>query len=146
MLKTLHFSIQIRAPRERVWNIMLDKESYKKWTSVFTEGSYYKGSWNKGETIQFLDPKGSGMTAVIAENRPLEFISIKHLGYIKDGVEDKDSPEIKAWAPAYENYTFTSKNGGTELHIEAQVTADFESYMNKTWPQALDTLRKLCES
>jgi hypothetical protein len=54
------------------------------------------------------------MTAEIAENRPFEFVSIRHLGIIKDGVDDTESPASRAWTPAFENYTFTEKDVVTE--------------------------------
>lgn len=92
-MKTLHFSIKINAPAEKVWQNMLGAETYKIWTAEFAPGSYYEGSWEKGESIKFLIPNGDGMTSVIAENRPFKFISIKHLGYIKGGVADTESPE-----------------------------------------------------
>jgi hypothetical protein len=98
-MKTLHFSIAIHAPKEKVWDIMLDPESYKVWTAEFAEGSYYEGSWEKGAKIKFLAPDGSGMTSVIADNQPYGFMSIKHLGYIQDGVEDTESPDIKPGHP-----------------------------------------------
>ena len=107
MTKTLTFEIAIRAPRARVWDIMLDPETYKAWTSAFCEGSYFVGSWDEGAKIQFLSPSGDGMTAVIAENRPHEFVSIRHLGVIEKGVEDTSSAKVRAWAPAYENYRFS---------------------------------------
>lgn len=46
-MKTLHFSIDIHAPKEKIWKKMLDPESYKTWASPFMEGSYYEGSWEK---------------------------------------------------------------------------------------------------
>ena len=48
------------------------------------------------------------MVSEIAENKPNEFISIRHLGYIANGIEDTQSEAIRAWAPAYENYTFVA--------------------------------------
>jgi hypothetical protein len=144
-MKTLHFSIAIRAPKEKIWNAMLDPESYAVWTSEFTEGSYYEGSWEKGEKIKFLSPEGGGMTSVIAENKPLEFISIKHLGYINNGIEDTESPEIKAWAPLFENYTFRANNGVTEVQVDMDVTPDFEECMQQSWPKALAKLKTICE-
>jgi ADP-ribosylglycohydrolase len=39
-------------------------------TCPFMEGSYFEESWNAGERIRFLAPDGTGMTSVIAENRP----------------------------------------------------------------------------
>lgn len=82
-MEKLHFSVQIKAPKEKVWDTMLDDETYRKWTTAFSPGSYYEGSWDEGSKILFLAPdengKLSGMTSIIAENRPYEFISIKHI-------------------------------------------------------------------
>ena len=81
-VKQLHFSIVINAPVQTVWQRMLSDVGYRNWTSAFCEGSYFKGSWQQGETIRFLSPSGDGMVATIAEHVPLELISIKHLGFI----------------------------------------------------------------
>lgn len=145
-MKTLHFSITIDAPRERVWDTMLGSDTYRIWTAPFAEGSYFEGSWAKGEKIRFLGPSGEGMSSVIAENRRHEFVSIKHLGMIKDGVEDTESDSVKQWAGMLENYTFTSKGASTEVRVDMDVTSDFEDYMNDTWPRALAALKALCEA
>ncbi len=141
----LQFSTTINAPVAVVWKTMLDADSYRRWTSAFTEGSYYEGSWSQGSRIRFLSPSGDGMVAEIAENRPHEFISIRHLGYIANGVEDTTSDAIRAWAPAYENYTFQSVPEGTRLVVDQDVTANFEQFMKDTWPKALGLLKQLCE-
>ncbi|NJM75772.1 MAG: SRPBCC domain-containing protein [Acaryochloridaceae cyanobacterium RU_4_10] len=144
-MKTLHFSIAIHAPKDKVWRAMLDREGYKIWTAEFAKDSYYEGSWAKGEKIKFLAPDGNGLTSVIAENRPFEFVSIKHLGYIKDGIEDTESPDIKAWAPLFENYTFSENNGVTEVQVDMDVTPEFAECMEQTWPKALAKLKLICE-
>lgn len=144
-MRTLEFTVLIDASPSTVWNTMLQDKTYRLWTAAFTEGSHFVGSWEQGARIQFLDPKGGGMTAVIAENRPYEYISIKMLGYIENGVEDTESEAIRAWAPAYENYTFTPRGASTELRIDVQVTPDFVDYMQDTYPRALEILKSLCE-
>lgn len=145
-MKTLHFSVEIKATKEKVWDKMLEAESYKKWTHAFYPGSYYEGSWDKGAKIKFLGPGGSeGMTSEIAENKPHEFVSVRHLGFIKDGVEDFDSPEIKSWAPAYENYSFSEKDGVTTVNIDIDVAPMFEEDMATLWPKALQKLKEICE-
>jgi len=147
MVKTLHFSTVIEAKPQRVWDTMLQPDTYRIWTAEFAPGSYYEGSWNKGESIRFLSPEGGGMLSEIAESRPPEFISIKHVGYIKkDGVPDTTSDEIKSWAPAYENYTLSPVGASTEVKVACDVTPDFEEYMNTTWPKALAKLKAVCES
>lgn len=146
-MKPMNFSITIRAPKEKVWNTMLQPETYRIWTAEFGEGSYYEGSWEQGERIRFLGPDGSGgMTSVIAENEPYQFISIRHLGIVKNGIDDTESPEAKAWSSAYENYTLDERGGLTELKVEmSAIPAEFEQYMADTWPKALARLKSLCE-
>ena len=145
MTKTLTFETAIRAPRARVWDIMLDPETYKAWTSAFCEGSYFVGSWDEGAKIQFLSPSGDGMTAVIAENRLHEFVSIRHLGVIEKGVEDTSSEKVRAWAPAYENYRFSDLPDGCRLTVAVDTVAEYEQYMRDTFPKALAVLKDLAE-
>ncbi|MBI4774737.1 MAG: SRPBCC domain-containing protein [Deltaproteobacteria bacterium] len=144
-MNRLHFSIIIHSRKEKVWKAMLDPETFTLWTEAFAKGSYFEGSWNKGEKIRFLTPEGEGMSSIIAENKPFEFISIKHLGIIKDGVEDTQTPESKAWAPAFENYTFEERDGATELKVDVDAAPEFEEYMNRAWPKALARLKEICE-
>jgi hypothetical protein len=144
-MNTLHFSIIMHSPKEKVWNSMLEQETFRDWTEAFAAGSHYEGSWNKGERIKFLTPEGDGMTSIIAENKPFEFISIKHLGIVKGGVEDTESPESKSWAPAFENYAFKERSGVTELIVDMEVAPEFEEFMNSAWPKALARLKAICE-
>jgi hypothetical protein len=145
MKKTLSFSVSIRAPRAIVWDRMLGDEGYRIWTAPFCEGSHYAGSWEQGAKIRFLAPSGDGMIAEIAENRPQEYVSIRHLGEIRDGVEDTTSDRVRAWAPAYENYSFAETADMTTVTVTLDTMPDFEQYMNDTYPKALGVLKALCE-
>lgn len=146
MKKTLTFAISIKAPKQVVWEKMLNDETYRIWTTPFAEGSHFVGSWDKGAKIKFLGPGGdAGMVSEIAESRPFEYISIRHLGEILNGVEDTTSEKVKAWTPAYENYTFADEDGGTKLTVQLDTVPDFEQYMNDTFPKALEVLKGLCE-
>ncbi|MGV3728200.1 SRPBCC family protein [Hydrogenophaga sp.] len=144
-MNTQHFDIHIQAPRERVWATMLQSPTYEQWTSVFCEGSRFEGSWNAGERIRFLGPNGQGMVSEIAEHRPAEFVSIRHLGMIDEGGEDTTSEAVKAWAPCHENYSFTDEAGGTRLRVAADVFGGHDDFMARTWPLALEKLKALCE-
>lgn len=145
-LKRLQWSVDIAAPAATVYETLVGPETYTQWTSAFGDGLYFEGSWQKGGRIRFLTPGGHGVTSEIAENRPNEFLSIRHLGYIADdGVEDTSSEAIRAWAPAYENYTFTATPSGTRLTVDQDLTDEFES-MVETWPKALAQLKALCET
>jgi hypothetical protein len=139
------FKISIDAPREKVWNILWNDASYREWTSVFSEGSRAETDWKKGSKVLFLNATGEGMVSRIAENKPNEFMSIAHLGVVKDGVEDLESEKVKEWAGAMENYTLRDLNGKTELIVDMDVTDEYKDYFQTTWPKALDRVKELAE-
>lgn len=144
--KTLEFTVDIDAPRAAVWDAMLGPATYREWTEPFCEGSYFEGSWEKGQKIRFLTPDGDGMTAEIAENRPREFVSIRHLGEIAGGVEDLSSERVRAWAPAYENFQLSDlRSGGTRVHVSIDTLPEYLEFMQQTYPKALQALKMLCE-
>jgi uncharacterized protein YndB with AHSA1/START domain len=149
-MQKLHIVTYIGAPREKVWKIMLEDATYRDWTSAFSPGSYYEGNWNKGSTIRFIGPdpktgKEGGMVSRIEESRPYEFVSIQHLAVIQDGVEQKDSSIAKDWVGAHENYTFTDKDGGTELAVDMDVAESEKENMLGMWKMGLKRLKELAE-
>lgn len=145
-MTTQHFDILIQAPRQQVWATMLQSPTYERWTTAFCEGSRFEGSWDEGQTIRFLTPQGLGMVAEIAANRPGEFVSIRHLGMIDQGVEDTTSEATGAWAPSFENYTFTDEAGGTRLRVDCDDCGAGDDWMVQTWPKALQSLKTICET
>ena len=124
---------------------MFTDATYRQWTSAFCEGSYFEGGWNTGDRIRFLSPSGRGMLSVIAESRPGEFLSIKHIGMIVKGIEDTTSEQVRAWTPAFENYTLTTSGADTEVKVAMDLPPEHEQYMLDTWPKALAKLKQLCE-
>lgn len=145
-MKTMHFSIVINAPVEKVWRTMLEQDTYRIWTAEFMPGSYYEGNWEQGSKILFLGQDRTGMTSIIAENRPYQYLSISHRGVVMAGVEDTESPESKVWAGATESYTFAPQGNGTLLGIDlSALPSEFENYMVEAWPKALAKLKSICE-
>jgi uncharacterized protein YndB with AHSA1/START domain len=141
-VKRLHFSIDINAPRDRVWAVLWDDASYREWTSVFAEGSYAITDWNEGSKVQFLDPNsGSGMVAIIEKKRPNEFMSFRHIAEIKDGVEQPPAE----WSGAHENYTLTAKNGGTTVTVDLDTDEAYVAMFEEKFPQALNKVKTLAE-
>lgn len=145
-MKQLQFTTLIEAAPGQVWETLLGPVTYRIWTAAFTEGSYFEGTWAKGERMRFLAPGGNGMVSEIAELRPQEFLSIKHLGEIKNGVEDTESEAVRSWTPCFENYTLTPAGAATELRVDMDMAEAFEEYMAGTWPKALSLLKALCEA
>lgn len=145
-MEKINFEININAPRSKVWEVLWGKESYPAWTSVFSEGSMAVTDWKKESKVLFLDGKGQGMVSMVAENIPNEFMSFRHLGVVKDGVEDTESDEVKKWAGSLENYSLKEVNGKTELKVDMDISADYKDYFEKIWPKALEKVKDLSEN
>jgi hypothetical protein len=144
-MERYQFKVTIDAPREKVWKILWGDDTYPQWTSAFSEGSHAETDWKKGSKVIFLDGKNQGMVSTVAENIPDEFMSFKHLGTVKDGVEDFESEETKSWSGAIENYTLKTVNGKTELTIDQDITDEYKEMFFAMWPNALKKLKALAE-
>ena len=150
-MKKLQFTIEINASKEKVWNTMLEDKTYRQWASTFSPGSYYKGDWSKGSKMLFLGPnpetgEEGGMVSKVVENRPHEFISLEHIGFVQNGKEDTTSEMAKEWAAsAFENYSLNEKNGATEVVVDLNIMDELAEEFEKMWPDALQKLKKLSE-
>jgi len=145
-MEKLNFEISINAPKEKVWDALWEDANYRKWAGAFYEGSYSQtDNWKVGTKVLFLGPGGSGMVSKVAANKTNEFMSFKHLGEVKEGVEDTTSDKVKAWAGAMENYTLTETGGKTTVAVELDIDVEYKDYFVKTWPVALQILKELAE-
>ncbi len=151
-MQKLHFTTDIQAPAEKVYKAMLglnDIESYKEWTAAFNPTSSWEGSWDKGSKIYFigLDENGKkgGMVSQVAENKPAEFVSIRHYGYLDGDQEITTGEEVEKWAGGHENYTFEENNGVTKVTVDLDTIDEYVDYFQKTYPKALEILKKQVE-
>jgi uncharacterized protein YndB with AHSA1/START domain len=149
MADKMHFEVMIHASPEKVYKRVIDDATYREWTEPFSPGSYYEGSWQKNEKILFLGPdkegKMHGMVSRIEENIPNEYISIEHLGLVKDGQEITSGEGVDTWKGAHENYTLERENGDTRFKVDLDTNGEMEEFFRDTWPKALDKLKEVCE-
>jgi hypothetical protein len=148
-MRKMHFDILIAARPDRVWEAVVNDRDYREWTRPFGETSRFEGGWKQGDRIRFLatNDKGEdeGMVSEIAESRRPSFISIRHLGIVKDGVDDTTSEAAKAWAPAYENYTLVPVGDTTRFEVDLDVDESYVAMMNDMWPKALAAMKQVAE-
>jgi len=150
-MANLNYTIDIEAPKQKVWQVMLELDTYKEWTGAFHPGSTYEGSWDKGSKIKFVsedDRKLSGIFSQIAENIPYEYVSIEHLGEIVDGKEDMTSESAKQWSGSHENYRFTEKDGITTVDVELtgdNLGDEIRKMFDGMWLRSLQKLKEICE-
>jgi uncharacterized protein YndB with AHSA1/START domain len=146
-VKTLKFDILIDATPQKVWDTMLEKETYKQWAGVSWPGSSYTGEWKQGASIRFTGDEGGGGTyAEITELEPYKKVAADHVAVIlEDGSLDRESDMAKGWIGTTEAYTFTGENGGTKLDVELTTNPEWASMFEEGWPKALEALKQLAE-
>lgn len=141
-MKTLKFSVHIAAPKEIVWNILWDEDSYKKWASVFQEGTQAVSDRKEGSKILFFSPSGEGMISLVARKIPNEFLSFRHFDKREN---EKELSDKEPWSGALENYYLHEEDGITELKVEVDANENSIQYFEHAFPMALNKVKQLAE-
>ncbi len=140
------FKIVINADAKKVWFSLWDDSHYRKWTSVFCEGSYLvTDHWKEGSKVHFLTPEGKGMYSIVAEYKPYEKMFFTHIGNVDNFQELPLDDEVKQWTGATENYTLTETDGKTTWKVEIDLEEKSADYFDKTFPVALEKVKQLAE-
>lgn len=145
-MKELEFTAQIAAPPKKVWETMLNLDTYKQWTDVAWPGSTYEGKWSKGSDIRFIGADASGTLATIKDLAPYERVVAEHVAILqKGGVEDRTSEVASQWIGTTESYYLDEKNGKTDLRVKLKVTPEWAQMFEEGWPKALKKLKEISE-
>ncbi|MDF2930926.1 MAG: ATPase [Chryseobacterium sp.] len=140
-METLEYNIGIDATPERVWTVLWDDLSYRQWTSAFTEGSFYIGTWEKDSLMKFFDPNNNGMYSRVLKNDPNKEMTFLHLGEIYDGVEVPQD-----WGDAIESYILEETETGTNLTAKINTSEEFKGFFEDKFPAALQNVKNLSEN
>ncbi|WP_411698535.1 SRPBCC family protein [Conyzicola sp.] len=145
-MRKLTFSVDVDAPVQHVWSVMLDVDTYREWASGFYEGSTYEGGWGEGDEIRFLGPNDDGtmggLVAVVETNRPNELVSLRYIAEVQGGVDNRDTVA----AGMRESYSFSETGGTTTVTVDLEVPDDWAAMMIDAWPIALAKLKEAAES
>lgn len=144
-METLEFKIRIKAPVEKVWSVLWEDETYKKWTSAFCEGSYAVSDWNEGDKIHFMSPGGEGMNSIIEKKIPNEYMAFKHIGEIKDFKELPLNEETEKWSGYMETYRLIPDDEFTDLIAQVDVIEKHIDYFKDAFPKGLEAVKELAE-
>lgn len=145
-METLEFTIQINASKQKVWSVLWNDESYRKWTSAFCEGAYAVSDWKEGSTIHFLSPSGEGMNSSIEKKIDQEYIAFKHISELKNFKEMPIDAASQEWTGAMETYRLTQNNSFTILEVTMDCVEKYVDYFKKTFPKGLEIVKQLSEN
>ena len=144
--RTITKAIDIDAPPERVWDVLLDDATYRQWTAEFMAGSCAETDWQEGSTVRFLDPSGSGLLGHIAASRHPELVDIEYDGLVADGKDDTESDHAREYRGSRETYRLTRTPNGTHLDISGDMGEQYYDDMVAAWDRALAKVKVLAEA
>ena len=87
-------------------------------------------------------PDGRGMYSDIVELKENEYISFKHLGEVKENIEQ---PQSADWNEAFEIYSLAETAGNTQLTVTIDLDDKFADYFINTFPKAIQIAKNLAE-
>ena len=144
-MKTLTYKIEIQAGKDKIWESLWDKGNYTKWTKPFAEGLYIETeSFSEGSEIRFFAPNGDAMISKIVNLQPNEYVAFEHLSMLHNGKISsfKKDGETNQY---FESYRLMENKSSITLIAEVDTLESEEKSMNKTFPKALQIVKKLSE-
>jgi uncharacterized protein YndB with AHSA1/START domain len=143
-MERLEFSVDIKAPRERVWEVLWDDTTFRDWTSALSadaSGARLESDWEEGGRFEYFEGD-AGSYGVIETLVPAEHVGFRHLGVI-DGGEDRPSEDADRFL---EEYRLEQAGDVTTLWMsQVAPPAAHRDVFEAAIPRALERLRQLAE-
>lgn len=146
-MQKLDYQIEIKATPSSVWRVLTEPGYYRQWVKAFSPNSYSEGEWLQGARMKFLDPDMGGTKAVLDIVQPEKRILARHVSVIsKEGVEDTEGEMASKWIGTTEDYRLQRLDSDvTRLYIQIKTQPDFVPMFEAAWPEAISTIKALCE-
>lgn len=142
-MKTMEYSIEINASRNRVWETLWGDATFRDWSGIIDEGTYMKGEMKEGNEVEFISAEnGYGVTSLVVKLQPEEFVSFRHRA---DTKENGQQTREKEWTGGVESYHLTENNGKIILTVNTDVPKEQEALFNERFPKALMRIKALAE-
>ena len=140
----VRFSIEIKAPRERVWEVMWADRTFRDWASLIDDGTHMVGELREGGEVQFISSdSGYGVTSRVLKLVPGAFVSFRQVLDTKEHGRLEREPE---WAGGEESYALAEQGGVTTVTVNLDVPVGLEETFRERFPKALQRLRALAEA
>lgn len=137
--QTINQKIEIHASAEQVWEILWNRNNYKKWAAAFMQGSRYVGDLKPGGRIQFLDANENGMESDVESVTRNQEITFHHLFEVEGGKQGRTLGDLR------ERYELTERDGVTTLMVSSDMPEEYFEEMNSAMTEALQIVKQLAE-
>jgi hypothetical protein len=149
-MKNIRHSIEINAPKEKVWQVLWDDNTLRDWAGIIDPGTYMIGDLQEGNEVNFIGNSDGGVNYGVT-SRVEKLIPYKHilLEKIADIVVNKDGRIEKRddqWTGGLERYDLEEHDGKTRLSNTQDVPDELVEYFNTKLPQVLERIKVLAET
>ena len=142
-MKKQQFSIEIQAPRTRVWQTLWQDKTFRDWASIIDEGTYMVGELIEGSEVQYISSvSGYGVTSLVEKLTGSEFVLFRQMADTKDSGEREREKE---WTGGTESYSLAENDGVTTLTVNIDVPPGQEETFKVRFPKALERVKILAE-
>jgi uncharacterized protein YndB with AHSA1/START domain len=144
-IKTINKEIEIKATKEKVWEVLTRQPFLNVWLSAFMEGSVVKGEIKDGAQIIYSDGSSNGVAGKVTEYKPAQELKIEIFAEITNGEPDINNPASRKWEGSYDHYQLAETDGITTLSVETSFPAEFYSDFAPGWEKMLEKVKELAE-
>lgn len=141
-MKQMQFTIQINAPKQKVWDTLWQDATFREWAGIIDPGTHLVGELKEGGEVQFISGNGYGVTSLVEKLVVGESLVLKHSADTQDSGKQERENE---WTGGKESYSLSEKDGITTLTAAFDVPLEMEEYFKAAYPKALERVKVLAE-
>lgn len=141
-MKEIRFTVEIHAPKEKIWDTLWQDETFRQWAGIIDPGTHMVGELKEGGEVQFISANGYGVTSLVEKLAPNDFLLLRHSADTQDsGKQERE----KQWTGGAECYTLAEKDDTTTLTVAFDVPPELEEEFRASYPKALERIKSLAE-
>lgn len=149
-MKNLRHSIEIKAPKEKVWRVLWDDQTLRDWASIIDPGTYMTGNLEEGNEVNFIGNSAGGVrygvTSRVEKLIPYKYVLFTRIADIVVHPDEKIEQRDKQWTGGMESYELTENGGKVNLTIVQDVPDELVEYFNNALPKVLERVKVLAEN
>ncbi|HVS79560.1 MAG TPA: SRPBCC domain-containing protein [Candidatus Paceibacterota bacterium] len=149
-MKSIRHSIEIDAPKEKIWQVLWDDKTFRDWANIIDQGTYMTGTLQEGAEVNFIGNSDGkvryGVSSKVEKLIPLKLISFRKVEDIKVADDGSIEKRDDQWTGGVESYELEEHDGQVTLSIIEDVPDELVEYFENTLPKVLERIKALAEA
>lgn len=139
-MDSIRTTTQVKAGKEKIWDILTDPQYTKQWASAFSPGTYVETDWQEGSEVVWKDATGDvGAKGIVTTHVPNSQLIVSFY----DDVNAWKGDPLGEYA---ERYSVSEKDGVTTLNFEAgPLPLKYVKSHSVLWDKAIKIIEELAQ-